>query len=270
MIVKASGSIELLTKLHSDIFNTDRYLLNGVDINIKLIKNTSDFCLMHEKVANAKIRIDQAILILRKAKISPTVMNAHYLTLEKATAKYPVKRCIVNTYTITKDVQNYLTPPLSNGVLPFRVVAGLVESEAYNGSPSKNPYNFQHFYLRSISLSLDSKNLPYFKALEMDYESDKYVRAYNTLFEGIDGPTAIYGNGISREEYPNGYCLYAFNLAPDSCSSDNFNVLKTGNLVLDLSFSKSLTKPVMLIVFMEYDNMLEINKSRKIFKDYQI
>jgi len=271
LITKGNGSVELMTRLHSDIFNSDRYLLNGVDLTIKLLRNSPEFYLMKSSESfNVKVKINSALLYVRKAKISPQILLAHSMALEKATAKYPIKRVVVNTYTISQNMPNFTTPNLSSSVLPLRVIVGLVDSKAFNGSFKHNPFNFQHFNLRQIQLTLDSKNIPYYKGLDFDYESNRCLRGYYTLFEGIDKPVFMNGNDISRNEYPYGYTLYAFDISPDLCSGDHFNLLKTGSLVLDLAFSKNLEQPVTLIVYMEYDNMIEIDSARKIIKDYQI
>lgn len=270
-VFRGKGSIELLSRLHSDIFNSDRYLLNGVDLTIKLIRNPPEFYLMKNSDAfNLRAKIKSAVLFVRKAKISPQIILAHSMALEKATAKYPIKRVVVKTFTISQNMPDFSTPNLSTTVLPLRVIAGLVDSRAFNGSFKHNPFNFQHFNLRQIQLSLDSKNVPYYKPLDFDFSTNKYLRGYNTLFEGIDKPVFLHGNDISRKDYANGYCLFAFDLSPDLCSGDHFNLLKTGNLILELSFARNLEQPIHLIVYMEFDNMIEINSARKIIKDYQI
>lgn len=271
LIKNGNGSIELLSRLYSDIFNSDRYLINGIDMNIKLIRNVPEFFLMKANDSlEINVKINNAILYVRKAKISPSILLAHSLALEKATAKYPIKRVIVNTYTISQNVQNFTTPNLSSSVLPLRVIVGMVDSKAFNGSYKHNPFNFQHFNLRQLQLTLDSKNIPYYKGLEFDFNSKKCLRGYFTLFEGIDGPVFLNGNDISREDYSEGYTLFVFDISPDLCSGDHFNLLKTGELVLDLSFHENLNKTITLVVFMEFDNMIEINATRKVFKDYQI
>ena len=78
------------------------------------------------------------------------------------------------------------------------------------------------------------------------------------------------GNDISRYDFAHGYSLFAFDISPDLCSGDHFNLLKTGVLSLELSFAQNLEHPVHLIVYLEFDNLIEISSSRKIIKDYQI
>lgn len=88
----SNGSLELIGKLHCDIFNTDRYLINNVSMNLKLIPSRSPFCLMGDINDNLSVAIDNAILIVRKANINPEVMLGHAMALEKSSAKYPIKR----------------------------------------------------------------------------------------------------------------------------------------------------------------------------------
>ena len=45
------------------------------------------------------------------------------------------------------------------------------------------------------------------------------------------------GNQINRSDYGSGYTLFAFNLTPDHCPGDDFELIKEGNLRLELHFS---------------------------------
>ena len=74
LLKKGNGSIELIGKLHCDIFNSDRYLINNVSMNLKLIPSRSQFCLMGVNTDNFSIQIDNATLLVRKAQINPSVM----------------------------------------------------------------------------------------------------------------------------------------------------------------------------------------------------
>ena len=75
------------------MFFQDRYLLNGVDVKIRLVQSKDAFALMAAGAnPDFKIRIDEAALFARKAKLNPSVQMGHIKALEKATAKYPVRR----------------------------------------------------------------------------------------------------------------------------------------------------------------------------------
>jgi len=60
------------------------------------------------------------------------------------------------------------------------------------------------------------------KPLQPDFTKEKlYTDAYHTLFSGTGIHFLNEGNSISRENYPNGYCLFAFDLTPDLSANDN-------------------------------------------------
>ena len=260
-------TIEMYGRIHADIFFQNRYLLNNVNLQIKMVRNRSSFCLIGE--GDFKINILQAILFVRKAKINPQVMLAHASILEKSSAKYPIRRVETKVLTITKDLSAYSLDNITTGPLPSRIVFGLVESDAYNGVIGKNPFNFQNFNLSRIAFSVDGEIIPY-KPIECDYGSNKYVRAYHSLFTGVDKSVTTNGNFIERDEYPNGYCLYAFDLTPDLCNGEHFNLIKSGNLRINLDFKSALKTPVNGILYLEYQNIIEINKNRQILFDYTI
>ena len=117
---------------------------------------------------------------------------------------------------------------------------------------------------------VDGQSSPYYKPLEFNFGENEYIRAYYSLFENIDKPVFATGNDISRTDYPNGYSLFAFDLTPDLCSGDQFNLIKTGNLDIALTFSKSLEKSIVVIIYLEYDNLVEINNKYEVSYDYKI
>ncbi|GFT89917.1 uncharacterized protein F54H12.2 [Trichonephila clavipes] len=89
--------------------------------------------------------------------------------------------------------------------------------------------------------------------LELDFEKD-YIRAYQNLFLQSDG---LY---LSRTEFPKGYALYLFDLSPDLCDGEHFNLIKHNNLRIELKFNKALEQTVSFIVFAEFESLIEIDK----------
>lgn len=263
----SKGNLELIAKLHCDIFNTDRILLNNVDIAIKIIRNDPSFCLMYDSAGQRyNVKINEAKLITRFVKIAPSVMVAHNLALEKTTAKYPIKRVIIENAIISQNLVSFSTS-FPGKILPNRIVFGLVENLSHTGDPKKNPFNFQNFNVTSVDVKVDGQSITYASELKLNYLNNNYLRAFNTLFDNIDRPIYITGNNISREDYKNGYCLYVYDLSPDLCSGEHFNLLKTGNLSIHLTFGKAPESALQLVLFQEFDSLIEINQNRIVFSD---
>ena len=265
-IIAESKTFELFSRLNVDAFNTDRLLLNLVDVKIKLTKHKHAFCLMGKKPN--KIKFLSAILYVRKVKINPEVMLAHAKLMEERNAQYPIRRTEMKTFTVVKGLSKTIINNLTNGTIPSRIVFGLVLSKAYEGDYELNPFNFQHFDASKVTLIVDGKEVD--KSFDLDYANNKFTRAYHGLFTAIEGAAGDCGNDISKKDYKGGNCLYAYDLSADMCSSDHFNLVKIGNTRLELDFSKAVPDNITVVVYLEYENIIEINKNRQILFDYTL
>ena len=162
-------------------------------------------------------------MFVRKVKLSPSVFLAHAKALENGTAKYPIRRVVCKTFTVPQGFRDIRHEKLFSGQLPTRVVVGLVTNEAFNGHRERNPFNFQHFSVTEISLYLDGQQQE-----ELNYPDSHYIRAYNTLFSGTEKICRDEGTAIDRNDYANGYTLYAFDLTADLRDEESFNLMCQG------------------------------------------
>jgi hypothetical protein len=77
----------MMGKLHLDLFSQDKYLLNHVDLKIKLRRSRDAFALVVD-AANYKIKIKEMALHVRKVQLGPAVRMGHVKALEKTNCKY--------------------------------------------------------------------------------------------------------------------------------------------------------------------------------------
>jgi hypothetical protein len=249
-------------RLHSDIFNINKYLLSNVDIMLTLTRSKQEFCFMSNLDASKRlgIKIIDCFLRIRKVKINPSVMMQHALELEKNTAKYALKQVRVTSHNVPFNASSCRIPNIVQGLLPTRIVVGLVNTVSFDGTLTTNPFNFQNYGITSIKLKRGSNSIPYAEGLRMDFASKNYTQAYNTLFQGINEMP----NDISYHEYANGSTLFAFDLTPDMCNMEHFSLYKDGSLDLEFTFDKVPENiSVTAIIYCEFDKVLELNKYRK-------
>ena len=269
-LIKGSRIVDMIGPIHGDIFFQDKHLINGVDVKVKLIRSSDAFCLMASgQTPTYKIKIVDASLFIRKVKVSSAVMLGHAKALEKATAKYPIKRVLCKMVSVPRGNLTLTQDHVFLGQLPNRIVVGCVSNAAFNGSYAKNPFNFQHFDLNYLTVHLDGDQIPY-TPLKPDFNPARknYVRAYHTLFSGMDKMYQNEGNNISLSDFPAGYALYAFDLSPDLACGGHFSLVKHGNLRLDMHFATALQETINVIVYAEFNNVLEIDQARNIVFDY--
>lgn len=264
-----STPIEMLGHLHCDIFNHDRFLLNGVELRLKLNRTKDSFSLITTKNNDYKVQIIDAGLRVRKVKLNPSILIAHSKTLEKCSAKYPITRVDVKISTLAAGLRSYTIDNLINGQLPKRVILCLVDNKSANGDYKSNPFNFHHFNLNYLCLYVDGHQVPS-KILQPDYSNSLFSEAYNTLFTGTGVHFSNHTHTLTRADFIGGYALYCYDLTQDLSAHlpSHWNLVRHGSIRVDLGFSGALEAPVNLIMYGEFENVIEIDKRRNVSLDY--
>jgi len=264
--IRESRSLDMIGRIHADLFFQDRYLLNEVNVKIRLIRSRDQFSLMG--MAQHKVVIESAILYIRKVKLSSEMFMDIAKTLESTNAKYPIRRVICKSVTVPQNFYDLSHEKLFSGQLPNRIIVGLVRNDAFSGHVGHNPYNFNHFNLSEISVYADGQNVQNIKPLKIDFERNLFISAYNNLYTGTGRLFHDEGLAINRLEFPEGNALYAFDLSPDLTDDQKFDQLRTGSVRLQLKFSQQLAVPVTLIIYAEYQNVIEIDRNRNVMFDF--
>lgn len=269
--VALSKFLDMQGGLYHDFFQMKRYLLNQVDVKVKLYRSTPAFCLLSDMTgADFKIDIADVCLLARKIKVNPAVIFAHSEMLNTTNAKYPFTRTDCRMQSIPQGSSSFHWDNLFQGQKPDRVVVCFVDSAAVSGQFGKNPFNFQNCGIKHITLFADgmpTSGAPSKLAFNPT-KGSTFVRAYADLFQNYGKWKNNSGNNISREDFVTGYCLFTFQLQPYFENRDEYLfLLKTANVRLDVEFSQALTKTMTCIVYSENSAIFEINKERDIIAE---
>jgi hypothetical protein len=258
---RLSTTVDMIGRLHVDLFHQERLMLNMVDLKIKLIRSKPEFCLLGEN--SFKVVLEHASLFVRKVRVSPGVVLGHAKSLEKTTAKYPINRVMCKVYSIPNGNMSFVQDNIFTGQMPKRLVVACVDNDAFNGCYKKSPFEFKHCHINFIGVYVDGHPLPH-NPLQPDFDNKNSIRAYHNLFLNAE-ERGLY---LSRSEFPDGYCLFHFDLTPDLCDGAHLNLVHHSNLRLELKFSAPLSQTISLIVYAEFENLIEINKARNILYDF--
>ena len=257
-------------RLHMNLFCQERYLVNGIDVKLRLVRSSDKFGLMAtaSDAFTPHVVLTSAVLFVRKIKLNPTVQLAHIKALERSPVKYPVRRVETKVFAVPKGNMNVNQENLFLGQLPKRLVLGCVDHEAYSGHYAKNPFNFHHYDMNFLALYVDGQQIPA-KPLQPNFAEHIYTRSYSNLFISTGQSYQDEGNDISWTDYPQGYTLYAFDLTPDlSEGGSHFNLVKQGNVRLEMRFAKSLPHTINVIVYAEFENVVQVDRARNVLSDF--
>ena len=274
--IKGSREFVLTGPIFSDVFMSDRLLLNMLELKVVLNRSPNTFCLMDKNstLKNPKVKLTNVVLKVRKVKVDQAISQANEIVLKKTPAFYPIRRVECKVLSIPGGLSTVRKDNIFSGLVPNSFVFGLVDLGAFNGQYKSNPYNFQHFGVKNISLTANGEEIP-FKQLTLTYPKDgtnsmnvDYIQAYNTLFSGTGKMYANTGLDISRDEYAQGNTLYAFDLTPDMChSTEYFNVVQRGSLSVALTFDNSENPNVAMVCYGDFENVIRIDAERNVIYD---
>ncbi|XP_041350764.1 uncharacterized protein F54H12.2-like [Gigantopelta aegis] len=196
-----SKTVSMEGPLYEDIFNVGRYLVNGVDI--KLFRSSIPFCLMSGKSGQEyKMELLDIYFKICKLKMNSALILSHNKLFEKSNALYPFTKTEVKMSSISSSQQSYVWDSVYQSQCPNRRIVGIVDGDGVNGSYTKNPFNFQSSFVKTVGLYLDGVSVP-----GRPVEADT-ISAYVNLFEGVNRWSLDSGNYIERTEFSLGNGLF--------------------------------------------------------------
>lgn len=266
-LVAKSNIVDLEGPLLSDVCQMSRYLLNNIDVDIKLWPSKQSFRLMSDtEGADYQVVIVDARLKACTVTVSPEIVMGHNEILKSTTAKYPFWRSEIKNFSISAGQFNFEWDNMFMGQVPTKMILGLTSAATVSGNYKKNPFSFQHYNLDYLSITVDGENIPG-RPLEPKFSKkggQNYISAYNTLFSDLQSAQAKEYGGISRADYPLGYTFYVFDLEPALTSKDYWPILKRGKLKVELHFAESLKETVNFLVYATFPALFEVDSSRAV------
>lgn len=277
-LIAASREFELVGTPCIDLFQTDRSLLMGCDIALKIYFNEPKFYLIDHhatagnRVAHPVVTLSEVEMRVRRVQVAPSFVNALVTEVQNRDAIYPFTRREILTFNITSGTTNVVKENLFRGYLANRFFVAMVASDAYNGSIGTNPFYFEHGGLKEISLTENGQYMGC-NPLKLELGADKVrgVTAYRYLLEAIGGiGERALSCPITYGHFNDGSTVLCFTRSPDLTHGMNHLPPQTACITLQMLFSAATTVNYTVIVMAEYDSRIQITKDNNVITDYAI
>ena len=113
---------DMIGHLHSDVFNQQKCLMNGVEMRVRLVKSKDSFCIMDPGNSGVKVHLVET------------------------------KSFFLHTGETGETLDNVII-----GQLPNRIMLGLVTNKTYNGHYKLNLFYFDHHNYLTYCLYIDDQ-----------------------------------------------------------------------------------------------------------------
>ncbi|XP_033729190.1 uncharacterized protein F54H12.2-like [Pecten maximus] len=264
---KDSVSVDMMGPLCEDVCRLSRYILNGVDVDLKLYRNRIPFTLMSDSNAQEyQIELQEVYFRVCRVQVNPGVLVGHNKALEVSPAKYPYVRTEVKVSSIPSGQTSFIWDNLYQSKLPSKLIIGLLSGDAYSGQYNKNPFNFKHYNAVSVGLYINNVSVPY-RPHKLDFNGNTrqcFVTAFRSLYEVADKADRDSDNAIDRDDWPLGYALYGFLLQPQFGNEPHMNLDQQANVRLEIVFANSLVETVSCVVYSEINDLFQIDQTRNV------
>lgn len=265
-----SGSIEALIRLHLPLCHQLRLLPNNVNLSLRLLRNGSDFlCQTTEPGYKGVVEIQKCLLYIRRVTPTPTMALHLAEQMKNQNCLYPIQRLTSKYFTLAKGTREFDVPNICTDQLPSRIMIGFVDTAAFSGDQTLDPFKFEPFKLDYLSLTCNGRAYPSIP-LTADFPNKIYRRAYQLLLDTIQGPCEdTVSLGIDGNSYTTDSCFFGFTLARAlSGLTAAVPPREKGYVNAKIRFKDNLDKNVNAIVFLEFDNNIEIDSARNIYTDF--
>jgi len=268
-LFKGSKTVDLEGPLLEDVMQIEKFLLNGMHLQLKLYPALQKFFLMAEDITKGyKVELVDIVFRACMVRVNPGVIVGHATALEKSNAVYPFIRRETKSYSISKDTSNVYLDNMFPGNRPSKVIFALVASAGFNGDLKRNPFKFAHFNLSDIRFVVDGQTVPG-PAQKLDFDATKgrkFIQSYLSLYANQSRGGNYGPGGITPELFANGHAIFVYNLDPVINLTDTkyINLKRQSNVRLELNFSKPLEETVTVLIIAEYETFFEIDSPRNV------
>ena len=257
-------------RIHSDFFQQPKLLEGGTTLLLVFERNSPALVLLSDNI-DAKAsdyipRITKMCLRVKYVKVDQQICDdIEEMTYNGNNVHYPISRIKMQMIPKPNVGLDLSQPELLPGetTLPRRLFVVAVSQKAAMGDIHQDPFNYHHFDVKNVSLSIGSQVLPYVDC-EVNFNTGdvlpyliNLLRATGTLYSQTDLGIDRYNYGIRNAIF--GFTLTGSNTQPGEC----FEMVDTNSMALNFKLWSVPKEPINLIILAEYDSEITLNADGK-------
>jgi hypothetical protein len=265
----AGKTVQLEGPFLNDVFSLNRYLLNNVRIRMVLYPSSDDkFIMSSDSSKKYKFVLEEVKFRICYVRLADAALYGHATALQNQNAIYPYTKSETKIFSISTGVTNVSFDNIFPAAIPSKLFIYLCETDSFNGNQQKNSYKYMAYGLKHVNCYLDG-NLQSSKAPPLDVSQPpgrKYTNAFLQTYTENGRLKSNFGTGTTLEHYAEGNVVFVVNLDPAISDGKFYNLVRRGNVRLELQFETPTDKSYTLVVFSQRPTYFEIDQTRNIIK----
>ena len=268
------GRVTMRFRPYLEVFHLSKLLIPGVQIQIDMYFNDPNIWTIRWAGATTLLLTQAHVnvrLFLAQVRVAPSVHRdiSNYLKSGKI-ATYPTVRGEIRTYSHPNDNRHFECNNPFHNQIPNRLVVALMEQATFNGDVTKNPFGFKTFNVSSIKQLIRGEEYPY-ETLELQHDgTSKDQRGYFRFLQATGCLCRGKGNMVLKDNWGhNKRCtLFVFDNTANGClDSPVLNPKQSGEVRLVIDFGANPGENLTILLYGEFENLLEINGNRVVTYD---
>lgn len=259
-----SASVEFAGRLHCDLLLQNKLILPGVRFSLTLFPSTTSFHMMSGTAnPSEKLSITKIVLKVRRISISSASILSIERSLQKKPAQYPVRHAVVRTTQLLPGQTQLSNFVVHNGQLPRLIIFALVETSAFTGSYTENPFVLNLKKCVSAQVSVNGCQYPPTPYTPKKSMIDPYLnslRIARKLFSDND-------TGITFDDFS----LSGYQILPFDLSVEEGGVPPKTNAVVSFNAQwgpTALTQTHTALFYILWDNIISIDERKNVLLDF--
>lgn len=277
-LVKGSVSFDLVLKLN--LVQTNKFLIPGVSLGLKILFQDPSFYLFETKTTEAtsttaaeytksEINILEMKLMIPHKQINET----HLLELEKAlttrNASYQFKKSVIMTSVVPTGVLTYFINNIYSGIKPSLLLACIVKNSDISGDRTSPTYTFEHQNSNFFAFLINDQRYPAhgfkynFSAKEKSY-AQTFLHTMMSLNLHSDNESCL----LSYESYEKNFLIISDVTKGGNALTSLRQPMENVSIGCQLSFNEKTTEALNVIIYGLLDSSFEINYLRDVSLQY--
>lgn len=256
--IKAYG-VDIYFPLLLDSSSLDMYLLDGVDIRIRLEMASTNWIVKSNTTPSVNLRVGKAKLWVDRVTPHYNALLALNKVLSAKPLEYVFNKTLHKTFMVGANESSIMIDQPFGKCIPEKLTMVFITNTAYNGRMAENGLYFDHCNLSNTLITVNGSSVYNINtSFPSDYSHSYYV-TQRTL--GLDNV-----NLISYDSYAKGRSIFCFNFVNEVVDG-SLPVELSASLRINLTFDTPMRNPTIVILLADTKGLLTIDRARSISCD---